>query len=103
MEPDLSGTWYVLEGEPGEHLVLEVLGERFSGIWTRREGAEAFLAAYPHLGMGVGALEGRALKEAFLRALARLGVGAVMVDYRPGTHGVPSVALEDLLEEVRRG
>ncbi|MGC8875575.1 DUF3234 domain-containing protein [Thermus sp.] len=102
MAPDLSGTWYVLEGEPGEHLVVEALGERLSGIWTSRELAEAFLAYHPHLGMRVSALEGWALKEAFLTALRMLRVEAVMVDYRPGTHRAQVAKVEDLLKEVRR-
>ena len=102
MAPDLSGTWYVLEGDPGEHLVVEALGERLSGIWTSRELAEAFLAHHPHLGMRVSALESRALKEAFLRALGMLQVEAVMVDYRPGTHRAQVARVKDLLEEARR-
>ena len=69
MAPDLSGTWYVLEGD---------------------------------LGMRVSALESRALKEAFLRALGMLQVEAVMVDYRPGTHRAQVARVKDLLEEVRR-
>jgi len=102
VEPELSGTWYVLEGEPGEHLVVEALGQRLSGIWTSRELAEGFLAHHPHLGMRVGPLEGWALKEAFLRALRMLRVEAVMVDYRPGVHRAQVAKVEDLLKEVRR-
>ncbi|AEV15960.1 hypothetical protein TCCBUS3UF1_9150 [Thermus sp. CCB_US3_UF1] len=102
MEPDLSGTWYVLEGEPGEHLVLEALGQRLSGLWTSEELAQSFLARHPELGMRVSPLEGWTLKEAFLRALALLKVEAVLVDYRPGVHRARLVRLEDLLWEVRR-
>jgi len=102
VEPELSGVWYVLEGEPGEHLVVEALGQRLSGIWTRRELAEAFLAHHPHLGMRVSPLESRALKEAFLRALGMLKVEAVMVDYRPGVHRAQVAKVAELLEEVRR-
>ncbi|MDM7325163.1 MAG: DUF3234 domain-containing protein, partial [Thermus sp.] len=40
----LSGTWYILEGEPGEHLVLEALGKRLSGVWTSEALAKGFLA-----------------------------------------------------------
>ncbi|GAB5602109.1 DUF3234 domain-containing protein [Thermus sp. FJN-A] len=102
MEPDLSGDWYVLEGEPGEHLVLEALGERLSGIWTERALAEAFLARHPELGMRVSPLGSRALKEAFLRALGMLQVEAVLVDYRPGMHRARMMRVEDLLQEVQR-
>jgi hypothetical protein len=99
VEPELSGTWYVLEGEPGEHLVVEALGRRLSGVWTTRAGAERFLAFYPELGMRVSPLESRALKEAFLRALK---VEAVLVDYQPGAHQARLAQVEDLLREVRR-
>jgi hypothetical protein len=102
VEPELSGVWYVLEGEPGEHLVVEALGQRLSGIWTRRELAEAFLAHHPHLGMRVSPLESPALKEAFLRALGMLQVEAVMVDYRPGGHRAQVAKVVELLKEVRR-
>ncbi len=101
MEPELSGTWYVLEGEPGEHLVVEALGRRLSGIWTDSALAEAFLAHHGELGMRVSPLESRALKEAFLRALRMLQVEAVLLDYRPGVHRARVVRVEDLLEEVR--
>ncbi|MFX8008381.1 DUF3234 domain-containing protein, partial [Acinetobacter baumannii] len=56
---DLSGPWYILEGEPGEHLVLEVLGQRLSGIWTSEALAQGFLARHPELGMRVSPLETR--------------------------------------------
>ncbi|WP_117236718.1 DUF3234 domain-containing protein [Thermus sediminis] len=102
MEGDLSGVWYVLEGEPGEHLVVEALGRRLSGVWTDRALAEGFLAFHPELSMRVSPLETRALKEAFLRALGMLQVEAVLVDYQPGAHRARLVGLEDLLEEVRR-
>ncbi len=101
MEPDLSGVWYVLEGEPGEHLVVEALGRRLSGVWTQEALAQGFLAHHPHLGMRVSPLESRALKEAFLRALGLLGVEAVLVDYRPGSHRARVVELGDLLKEVQ--
>ena len=102
MEAALSGIWYVLEGEPGEHLVMEALGRRLSGVWTDRALAERFLVFHPELGMRVSPLESRALKEAFLRALGMLKVEAVLVDYQPGAHRARLVRLEDLLEEVRR-
>jgi|UPI00035C9BE0 hypothetical protein len=102
VEPDLSGDWYILEGEPGEHLVMEALGRRLSGLWTQEALAQAFLARHPDLGMRVARLESRALKEAFLRALSLLGVEAVLVDYQPGVHQAPMAKVEDLLEEVRR-
>lgn len=101
MEPELSGTWYVLEGEPGEHLVVEAPGRRLSGIWTKRSLAEAFLAHHEGLGMRVSSLESRALKEAFLRVLGMLQVEAVLVDYRPGVHRARVVRVEELLKEVR--
>lgn len=102
MEAELSGVWYVLEGEPGEHLVMEALGRRLSGVWTERALAEGFLAFHPELSMRVSPLETRPLKEAFLRALGMLKVEAVLVDYQPGAHRARLVRLEDLLEEVRR-
>jgi hypothetical protein len=102
VEADLSGVWYVLEGEPGEHLVMEALGKRLSGVWSKRELAERFLALHPELGMRVSALESRALKEAFLRALGMLKVEAVLVDYQPGVHQARLLQVQDLLEEVRR-
>ncbi|WP_038047101.1 DUF3234 domain-containing protein [Thermus caliditerrae] len=101
MEPELSGTWYVLEGEPGEHLVMEALGQRLSGIWTSQALAEAFLARHPDLGMRVSSLESPALKEAFLRALAMLKVEAVLVDYQPGVHQARMARVEALLEVMR--
>ncbi|MER3537464.1 MAG: DUF3234 domain-containing protein [Thermus sp.] len=97
----LSGTWFVLLGEPGEHLVLESLGRRLSAFWTKREGAEAFLQAHPGLGMEVMALEGWPLKEAFLLALRRLGVEEVLVDYAPGAHQAKMASLEELLQGVQ--
>lgn len=101
MELDLSRVWYVLEGGPGEHLVVEALGRRLSGVWTEEALAQAFLDRHPHLGMRVSPLESRALKEAFLRALGLLGVEAVLVDYRPGAHRARVVEVEALLQEVR--
>ncbi|WP_337844556.1 DUF3234 domain-containing protein [Thermus sp.] len=101
MEPDLSRVWYVLEGEPGEHLVVEALGRRLSGVWTEEALAQGFLDRHPHLGMRVSPLESRALKEAFLRALGLLGVEAVLVDYQPGAHRARVVEVEALLQEVR--
>lgn len=98
---DLSGPWYILEGEPGEHLVLEVLGQRLSGIWTSEALAQGFLARHPELGMRVSPLETRALKEAFLRALGMLKVDGVLVDYEPGAHRARMARVEVLLEEVR--
>lgn len=101
MEPDLSRVWYVLEGGPGEHLVVEALGRRLSGVWTEEALAQAFLDRHPHLGMRVSPLESRALKEAFLRALGLLGVEAVLVGYQPGAHRARVVEVEALLQEVR--
>lgn len=98
---ELSGAWYILEGEPGEHLVLEALGKRLSGIWTSEALAQAFLLRYPELGMRVSVLQSRALKEAFLRALGMLGVEGVLLDYQPGAHRAQMAQLEALLEEVR--
>ncbi|WP_243029351.1 DUF3234 domain-containing protein [Thermus altitudinis] len=97
---ELSGTWYVLEGEPGEHLVLEALGKRLSGIWTSEALAQAFLERHPHLGMRVSPLASRALKEAFLRALGMLGVEGVLVDYEPGAHRARMAGLATLWQEV---
>ncbi|TBH21695.1 DUF3234 domain-containing protein [Thermus thermamylovorans] len=102
MEPELSGTWYVLEGEPGEHLVMEALGQRLSGIWTSEALAQGFLARHPRLGMRVSPLESPALKEAFLRALGMLRVEGVLVDYEPGAHRARMARVEELLREVRR-
>ncbi|WP_243027227.1 DUF3234 domain-containing protein [Thermus albus] len=98
---ELSGTWYILEGEPGEHLVLEALGKRLSGIWTSEALAQSFLDRHPQLGMRVAPLASRALKEAFLRALAMLGVEGVLVDYEPGVHQARMARLEALWEEVK--
>jgi hypothetical protein len=97
----LSGVWFVLVGGPGEHLVLESLGRRLSALWTRRQGAEAFLQAHFGLGMEVMALEDWPLKEAFLLALRRLGVEGVLVDYAPGAHRAEMASLDDLLKEVQ--
>ncbi len=95
-------TWYVLQGEPGEHLVLETPGRKLSAFWTEKALAEEFLKRYPHLGFTVEALKTRGLKEAFLRALGMLGVEALLLDYRPGVHRARMLGLEEALEEVRR-
>lgn len=102
MEAWLSATWYVLQGGPGEHLVLETPERRLSAFWTDKALAEEFLRRYPEVGLSATALESRGLKEAFLRALGLLGVEALLVDYRPGDHRARMVRLEELLEEVRR-
>lgn len=97
--------WYVLEDPqaPGEHLVMESVGQKLAPLWLSQEEAEAFarqsLAAR---GMQVGRLEEPALKEAFLVALGLLGVTHVVVGYQPGQPQAVLLERIQALQEVRR-
>lgn len=105
MDSILKAAWYVLEDPqtPGEHLVLESLGQKLSAIWLSLEEARAFLEKTPGAaGMQVGKLEGYVLKEAYLTALGQLGVAQIVVGYQPGMFQAQVMPREKALERLNR-
>lgn len=103
MDDVLKATWYVLEDPqvPGEHLILESLGQKLSTIWFSQEEARAFMEKTPSTaGMQVGKLEGYVLKETYLIALGRLGVNQIVVGYQPGMLQAQVMPREKALERL---
>lgn len=108
MEP-LSANWYILEDPlaPGEHVVLESLGQKLGVIWLSRAEALAFSQNSPAAaGMAVAKLDTWVLKEAFLRAVGHLGVDRLLVGYQPGQPSAQMLeshkALSFFLEQSRQ-
>lgn len=105
MRAILEAPWYVLEDPqaPGEHLVMESVGQKLAPVWLSQEEAEVFARQSPAArGMQVGRLEDFALKEAFLLAVGLLGVGQLVVGYRPGQPQAVLLERAQALREIQQ-
>jgi hypothetical protein len=105
MDVLLEVPWYILEDPqaPGEHLVMESVGQKLAPLWLSHEEAEAFARQSPAArGMQVGRLEEPVLKEAFLVALGLLGVRQLVVGYRPGQPQAVLLERVGVLGEIRQ-
>lgn len=105
MRAIFEAPWYVLEDPqaPGEHLVMESVGQKLAPVWLSQEEAETFVRQSPaSRGMQVGRLEDLVLKEAFLVALGLLGVRQLVVGYQPGQPQAVLLERAQALREIQQ-
>lgn len=101
----IDQTWFILQdpATPGEHIVLESVGVKLTPLWLSSDEAEQFANENPAAkGMQVQRLETPVFKEAFIQAVAMLGVKRLLVGYRIGRPSGQAVELEVALLSLQR-